>query len=162
MIDLQKFVSKDMQRSTIEKPWTRGGFTYATNGHIIVRVPARADVPEVMTAPDATKLKWGVVGESVPIPDLPEPTMEECGDCFAIEEDMKDCEECKGTGKVPKYHDVEVGGASFSAEYLALIKALPGYRFYPVKNDFSKVRYSANPSPFTFDGGEGLLMPLKA
>ena len=45
-IDLQQFCSKDDTRPYICKPFSFGEFSYATNGHIIVRVARRADVEE--------------------------------------------------------------------------------------------------------------------
>src|SRR3990167_7705159 len=38
MIDLQQFCSKDKERPHLMTPFTIGDFSYATNGHIIVRV----------------------------------------------------------------------------------------------------------------------------
>ena len=52
-------------------------------------------------------------------------------------------------------HGTDVGGTSYADNYLEMIKALPGYKFYPAKYD------GKTPTLFTFDGGEGLLMPLR-
>lgn len=55
-IDLSHFCYTEDDRSYLKQPWSRGDFTYATNGHIMVRVPRRSDVPENDKAPDADRV----------------------------------------------------------------------------------------------------------
>jgi len=163
MIDLQRFCSEWNKRVNI--PWSRGEYTFATDGRIIVRLPRMADIPEKVDAPDALILwqKVSISGDPIPIPDLPPPKMMRCEDCpgestAAIAE----CEECNGTGMVRDIQNTEVDGMFFADKYLELIKELPNYKFYPVKYDFpASGAFRADPSPFNFDGGDGLLMPVK-
>src|SRR6185369_15900200 len=66
--ELKKFCARDGTRYHIDKPWSDRDWTYATNGHIIVRIPRLVSVPEDKLAPDAAalferstpreKLKW--------------------------------------------------------------------------------------------------------
>lgn len=59
MIDLQRFCANELdEREYLHKPWKRGQWVYATNGHVCVRVPAEAmpDVGECDKAPAAERL----------------------------------------------------------------------------------------------------------
>ncbi len=47
MIDLKPFCGDNDIRYYLNEPFSEGEFTYATNGHILIRVPRRDDVPEV-------------------------------------------------------------------------------------------------------------------
>ena len=54
MIDLlvlSKFASENQTRTGISRPWSRGKFTYATDGHILVRVPMIPGVEDNDAAP---------------------------------------------------------------------------------------------------------------
>ena len=44
--DLQRFAAGEDDLRSIHLPWSRGEWTYATNQHILVRVPRLADVEE--------------------------------------------------------------------------------------------------------------------
>jgi hypothetical protein len=156
--DLRKFCSG--WNANIQRPWSRGDFTYATNGKIIVRTPRLDNVPDHEFAPDAARLKWDNHAHAFPIPDLPDPLVEACPDCCGDEDYMPGCEECSGSGNVLVWGHTDIGGMRYDNEYLALIKGLPGYQFCPVQYDWSKGN-RPDPSPFTFDGGDGLLMPVK-
>lgn len=163
MIDLKKFCSNRNKRCAV--PWSRGDYTFATNEHIIVRVPRLSDIPEKEEAPDALIL-WKTVlisGDPVLIPDLPSPIMVRCEDCLGEPRvAIAECEECNGTGMVRDIQNSEVGGMFFADQYLELIKELPDYKFYPVKYDFpTGGSFRVGPSPFTFDGGDGLLLPVR-
>src|SRR5689334_6461837 len=50
---LRQFCSTDPFRPDIQTPWSRGEHTYATNGHIIIRVPIMPNVAEREVAPNA-------------------------------------------------------------------------------------------------------------
>ena len=161
MIDLKKFCSQWNQRYIV--PWSRGDYTFATDGRIIIRLPRMADVLEKEDTPDALILWANVLisGDPVSIPNLPPPKLVRCEDCLGeSKEAIAECEECEGTGMIRAVQNTEVGGMTFADQYLELIKELPDYKFYPVKYDFS-LGFKAPPSPFTFDGGDGLLMPVK-
>lgn len=68
-------------------PFSLGQYSYATNGHILVRVPRLADVPEwealnekVAAMFDAIDFP-AVTAAMVGIPDFPEPPPEICTCC---------------------------------------------------------------------------------
>ena len=54
-MDLQQFcsVGDEYNRYRIHRPFSRGAWSWATNGHILVRVARRADIPEDQDAPNA-------------------------------------------------------------------------------------------------------------
>ena len=106
---------------------------------------------------------------AVSIPDIPPQVEVDCYCCdgegvhereSGNSEDY-DCEECNATGRVmgesgelsnTSYPKIEVGGVDFAPQYLRLIKSLPNAQLSPTEG---------KASPFTFDGGDGLLMPMR-
>ncbi len=170
--DLEKFCSKNDQESRfginkprprvgINKPWSRDRFTYATNGHIIVRVTHVAEILDNPRAPNAKELFDNALKGSITpsgIPDIPEPEYEDCRVCkgkgkFIVGEKEVVCNKCNGEGKFEVLEKTAINGLLFQNRYLRLIKSLSGYRFFPTKTDY--------PAWFTFDHGDGLLMPCK-
>lgn len=137
-------------------PFSLNGHTYATNGHIAVRVPRRPDIPENKEAVKAEGLPWDF--SRVKFGPLPEPELlpdqcwkcagrghkHECPDCRC------ECKACAGSGKLPSR--VKIGKAVFAGQYIEWVRALPGLEIGKPK--------PSTPLPFRFKGGEGLLMPL--
>jgi hypothetical protein len=66
-----------------------------------------------------------------------------------------ECEDCGGTGIVKEKISIYINGAIYNLQFIVLIKALPNIRFSADPPHDSAVR-------FVFDGGEGLLMPMRA
>jgi hypothetical protein len=161
MIDLQTFcIAKDSGRYSLESPFSRGDWTYATNGHIAVRVPRRADVDEGSTSVE--RLGWApsnatyVSAPRFELPRSPEVDCEKC-DGRGTKHDCPGCsckcEHCDGTAVEPEKFTVGIGEGIFSAKFLRLILGLPGVELGPI--------HSREPMPFRFEGGEGLLMPMR-
>lgn len=163
MIDLQQFCSKDEERYYLLKPFSMGEWTYATNGHICVRVPRLPDIAESDKAPKAqTLFKERPEGYQKPnFPDLPELSDMDCPACDGrgTEHDCDDCQcgcdACDDTGQVTTDYKVGVGvsGIPFALHYIRMIAGLPGL-------EIAKVIVPKEPMAFRFDGGEGILMPL--
>ena len=163
MIDLTPFCSpQDDPRYYLCAPFSDGDFSYATNGHIIVRVPRRADIQEREKAhPSCHKLFIeNPAREMIAIPDIPPaPPQIDCMTCEATGkwndgDTVEKCEDCGGTGKKNARQDIAVGEVHFAAKYLRLIITLPGA---------GKISPNGTGSAwFTFDGGDGLLMPIRA
>lgn len=167
--DLQKFCFEGEGRDKIKTPWTDEGYTYATNGHICIKVPALSDVPAEPYPVDAEKVfrETPQPTEWFTVPHLAKPkTPEEivCTDCEGTGKDdlnecpecghKKDCPDCDGTGKVkediaPRY--LKIGNQSFDEKYLYLIQGFPNVRIGPATGLIA--------ARIKFDGGEGLLMP---
>ena len=169
--ELQKFCADDGFRPSINKPWTRDGKTYATNGHILIAIPAVQGVPENVLAPNAEAVlvkvpapeNWFLIPHDIPEPqtstekvpcDRCSGTGEiECRECGSTLE----CPECGGNGKLEPITPFilhEIGGVSFDAKCLHLLKNLPGVEIGP--NGEGKV------ARIRFEGGEGLLMPVRS
>lgn len=170
MIDLQKFCSR-ASRYEINKPWSRGDYTYATDGHILVRVPRIADIPENDKAPDTSKLfaeaiertdyKWIVA-------PLVHPEYAECGYCEKGVCDGESCYECHGEGEVEQRvtHRFKVAGKTLglSSIYLAKICELPNAEIGLTKaaaDSWTTPPPKVKPVMFRFSGGDGLLMPVR-
>ena len=187
---LKKFVSQNDPREYMHSPFNRGEWTYATNGHIAVRVP-KIDGVEALPKkhiPNLEDLFQSAGGnEFIVLPWMP--PLEECQLCsgtgiaYECEECDGDgefeygshtykCKECDGHGQVgysggidtacrhcggtgmTRYKPMQVGGSHFDLFYLHLINGLPGAKFSPGAGQMDMAR-------FVFDGGEGILMPLK-
>jgi hypothetical protein len=164
MIDLKKFCSTDFTRLYLMKPFTIGNWTYATNGHICVRVPTMPEWPGPENEIKAPELFAAPVTEFRPLPKIEFPPPDEddecescdgrgseheCPDCLCI------CKQCNGTGKEPPYSDVsvEIGNAIYAGKYIHLIRSLPGVEIGPT--------HERDPMRFRFAGGEGCLMPRR-
>ncbi len=124
------------ERKSCARPWSSGPFTYATNGHILIRVPRLADAPEgnqpLESRPGwTTCLAWFDVEPRcwVGIPEETRPNADDLDD------------------------SVDVGDLKFSRRYLRWLRALPSCQIG--LND------AGDPARFRFDGGEGLLMPRR-
>ena len=102
MIDLTKLCDEQFagDRKYIETPFSIGAHSYATNGHIIVRVPRRPDVPDVSPwfADKVLALVKSVDYDTVyvDLPPFADPPVKSCTTC----KDQKfvvSCSECNGT-----------------------------------------------------------------
>ena len=164
MIDLQKFCCKPHDnRYNLEHPFSRGEWTYATNGHIAVRVPRVADSFDNKDSPAAETLSWPTAGmkfTAAPKIEIPRLKEWECQTCDGrgSKHDCPDCncscDVCFGTGQQIEKISVGVGPSVFNARYVSLALALPNLEFGPL--------HKIEPVPFRFDGGQGLLMPMRS
>lgn len=155
--ELMPFCSgKDDLRLVLHQPWSRGEYTFATNGHILVRVARLPEVAENEEAPKAEPMfvKAAAAPENwMPVPVATMPPDESCPECHGAgvaECSMgfdHDCEWCDHTGKVKVRVGTPVGDASFDVGYLSLIQ---GWEISPNGKEPARIR-----------NGEatGLLMP---
>ncbi len=162
-INLKLFCSKDDFYRNLHEAFSRGQWTYATDGHVAVRVPL---VPGVRTRPDAPPI------EKLPFPTsetsfLPAPSVtfpaaryDDCPscsgrghkhDCPACE---CACEDCRGVGQIIETVTVGIGATIFKAADYIRIQALPGLHLGPLNEKCA-------PVPFRFEGGDGLIMPTR-
>ncbi len=167
MIDLTPFCSKDKYRGAILKPFSRGEWTYATNGHILIRVPRGAEVPEVDNSPVVERIwpKGSVSFRSPSTLALPpgaqvfcetcegRGTKHDCPDCTC------ECEKCGGVGRLASDETISimVGKIAVAMKYARMLIALPDLE---VADDSA----SADQVPvllFRFNGGDGMLACLK-
>jgi len=164
---LKVFCHKINQR--ISEPWTRDGFTFATNGHVLIRLPAIEEIAVKSDAVDAMKViqETPEPKEWFPIPDVAppkEPKEEICDECDGKGEtecrtcyQIAECPECEGTGKIIPdiiIAPIEISGILFSSLYLHQIKThFPDAEIGP--NEYPKA------ARLRFAGGNGLLIPMK-
>lgn len=94
MIDIKMFC--DPSRAKLSKPWSKGGYTYASDGKILIRVPRIEGIAEG-GGPDVSKLILDYRGVEVwhPLPDL-----------TGIET-HRTCPDCDGAGKYPECPDCD-------------------------------------------------------
>ena len=160
--DLEQFCDEGF-RPALSTPWSLGEYSYASNGHLIVRVPRLSDVEERDTAPKVQKMFDGPEPpEWITLADitLPKQKVAECHRCEGGKEPVHDCPDCNckcdhcgDTGEVKPVTPVEIGVALFNLKYLLMLNKLPGCRIGLIEAE--------TPTPFRFDGGDGLLMPMR-
>lgn len=169
MINLQPFCSTDETRFYLMKPFTRGGFTYATDGIIMVRVAERTDIPDVKQKFNQDAPLKGVETATFFRPAFelpPAPTANgKCTDCDGrgYDHDCPDCEcicdTCHGSGNMDTERAIStvIGPKIFNLHYARMMLSLPGIEIEapPEKSD-------EKPLLFRFDEGVGALMPMKS
>jgi hypothetical protein len=159
-VDLQLFCGDQPARPAIRQPFSQGDFTYATNGHIAVRVPRLAAVPDHPSAPTMERL-WvrpaQVKAHAVMAAALPEPTFLKCEECEGRgrEHTCPDCtcvcEWCNGEGREEQTKWVLIVGRAVSTQTARLLSTLPNLRASEITNLDPRLW-------FEFDGGTGIVM----
>ncbi len=163
--DLKKYCDDPKNgRYQLSEPWSDDKYTYASNGHILVRVPKFSDSSKRKDSPTGLgKKSFDEIFKAEPVKWFSIPTVhpkhQDCEDCngkgkFKYHGETVQCEECDGKGKYLRHISVDIGGVAFSDVYLSWIAELPNSTIGPFKVD--------EPARFKFDGGEGLLMPRRA
>lgn len=140
------------------QPWSRGEWTYATNGHIIVRVKRLAEVEENDKAPDCETMirKQAAPTNWMPVPVAtmpPDVVCYECNGsgCYTDGDENEDCDWCNRTGKVKQRIGMTVGNASYDQGYLSMIQ---GWKISPAgPTEAAWIRNG--------EAVDGLLMPRK-
>lgn len=171
-LDLQQFCGVDECRYYLMKPFSRDGFTWATNGHVLVRVPQRSEYPDIdskIKINIAAPLKGHEAAKFFkPAFELP-PAHGSHGSCEKCSgrgylHDCPDCDcecsRCDGSGISDSEHfiSVSVGPTPFALNYIRQILSLPSVElqeFPPEQSD--------KPYFFRFEGeGLGAVMPLRS
>jgi hypothetical protein len=177
-----KFCGVKGEHSCAMLPWRFRGYTYATNGFVVVRCwGAWAGQPGSKHAVNSVK-NFAVAIESAeamaaefqplgPV-ELIEYSeyLDGCAGCLDrgfVGEDLEwGCEECQGSGHVPGNRwAAKLGEQFFHGYYLRAIKELPGVEWRPTDPDPRMdrpihFRWRAEPLIPLIPAGEGLLMPL--
>ena len=134
----------------IERPFTKGEFTYATNGRVLVWVPAVDGViGTTHKLPDAQK----TIAET-PLPDTPFADFPKLPFDAGYE---GPCPNCRCNGDIFERRWMRIDGVGFRLEFLAPISRLPHVRYSVVSLDGdSGVMW------FEFEGGgRGILKSIK-
>ena len=167
--DLQPFCSTDDFRPHLNRPFNSGGYTYATNGHILVRIPAiegvagceSLDVNDIVHQHFTTDLKFATARmKTMAVSRLAH--NEKCDACdgTGIEHECPNCHckcpECDGTGTMPgKWPIVKIDRFCFQGNYVKLMQSFGEVSISPAQSP-------RNPLSFYFEGGEGLLLPYRS
>lgn len=156
---LQPFCSRDEGRHLLHKPFTRDGWTYATDGRIVIRVPAIDGVEKGEVGAESLfpKAEFREIGLPDSIPHAVKTICSRChgtGECSCLHcgSDYT-CKVCNGSVDIIKDSPIKIEGVALRAAHLRLIKALPGAKLF--LNLDPKATHA-----FTFDGGEGRLAPV--
>jgi len=148
----------DLRRLHLAQPFTVGAWTYATNGRLAVRVPAIPGVPGGNVPVEPLFHANPATGAPIPLAGLTVPPTAGpsiCPECLG-KNNPDGCDYCEGDGKEPEEAiPVKVGHHLVSHIYLNLLKGLDEVQIYPAPAD------PCSCLAFTFDGGNGLLMPIR-
>lgn len=144
----------DPWRPALSTPWSQDQFTFATNGHILVRVARLPDVADWEGderhphPPAIMPIFESIAAQRVT--RLPAIGFPDCPDCAGSPKRRKACATCNCTGRPP----LPLRGALFDPDYIKLVTRLPDVQFSakPPRNAAAR---------FIFTGGEGALMPLR-
>lgn len=177
--DLQKFCSTDSTRHHIQAPWSREEWTLATNGHIGIRIPRLEQIPENPNAPDLLKLfsdSYALEGRlafTVPEPVSDIKVCHVCNGALFIyqhRDELKPCgknypgaEACDycDQGTIEKGKTLvkgPLGEVILNSSYVRLIRSLPNPQLLLFGDESDR---RDKPIQFKFDGGDGLLMPMR-
>lgn len=150
---LAKFTDPRDIRPYCIAPFQLDAFTYATNGHVIVRV----DAAVLPAAPycDTNGAKVAVQMERV----MAKPT---CSTVWRavrpVKREAAVCSEVKRTErrkeKIDRYYAVRIGAAHVQLKYWNLIAALPGA-------EIGEAEHAMDAIPFRFEDGIGTVMPIR-
>lgn len=182
--DLMPFCCSDSTRPVITHPWTAEGYTQATNGRILIRVAPIEDVEiNTTTAPVTDRLfpkqeptEWHDItelqlmpGETCPHCNKAESVVcPECGGNGQVELSnhynsyVVDCKTCEGSGETYCRHCegrgflegvTQLGSAQYSSDLLRQLQSLPNCKV--------GIGKPLEPAWFRFDGGDGLVMPVR-
>lgn len=162
MIDLRPFCANEWEdRIGLQKPWRDGAWVYATNGHMVVRVPANSvqDAPLRDAASQPAnppkmfaELHDGMEGEFLLMPPLPADVVCDFCDGGGAADDGDECPKCFGTKHAFTYFTL--GDSGFNLHYLHLLSALPQVRI--------RTQGTKTAGALIFDGGQALLMPMRS
>lgn len=174
----------------LEKPWSSGDLTYATNGFTLIMVPRMKEVPEIK---DTVNVQAVIDGNPEPLagwvdaPGVAGLNVPECPKCKGKESESEECEECQGTGYVNlenDFHDYEWECKSCDGEgetdgcrecdgtgylYKNAFVTIGGTEFktgqiLELTRTFGPLQI-ASPSPdaswVRFKGGKAIIMPIK-
>lgn len=172
MIDLQPFCGPDASRYALDKPWNKGGFTFATDGRVCVRLPtSEPDTVDDQRSPKIEDTLFEGTGDWQKWPKV-----KKCGKCengYAKRDCREcdglckhtcscghehDCGECDGEGEVETICDcrnesTRICGVLISNHYAWLIGRLPKVECRVSRTDQLLV--------FRFDGGVGVVMGMR-
>ena len=158
MIDLKQFCGGESElRTWLRKPWAYNGFTYAANGHIMVKCVGDTVPPAGLRPGQVPKNIDVMIARARPgtIAAIPSslPSLVVCESCqgtgYDVNDDWFRCPSCT-RGYKP---DISyVNGIKFALDYITTISRLPSVVF--------RVNGKTSAAHFAFDGGEGLVMPI--
>lgn len=159
-IDLKRFCSTDLSRINLAEPFSKGQYSYATNGHTAIRVPRRDDIPENPQASDCERLfveadrhdpyEW------VNVPEMIKISRSECNccdDCVAVIEKCESVQLRTSSGQIMAW--------GLSNLYLRdILEELPNPKI-GISGKHLVASNNVPPVKIRFDGGDGLLMPRR-
>lgn len=160
-IDLTPFCERGPSNiNLLNTPIRLGRFVYASNRHLLVRIPISLAKPwhhkEYKSLPNIESLpidpKKSLSFQPLPS-RIPPIKLYPCKVCNGNRRQTGHCDRCDGTGQLLISRMMKVGGAFFNSANLCLLQDLPGIQIAVLpKSDFSH---------FKFDGGVGLLSRIR-
>lgn len=161
-IDLSAFCPSKPFAYRMKSPFSRGDYSWATDGRILVRVPRRPDIAENPDAPNVEKfwVDFPQAGWCRPVVrELPTPKKKVCTACggrgrkHECPECECTCEECDGLGLHDEKQAVTVGERAVQLHHARMIVGLDWLEIVPpAKTDHLLL--------FQFEDGQGIICLL--
>jgi len=168
------------QTKSLSEPFCENGYTYASDGKVIVRLPSEEITKNKDCFYDMSSLLFEQKGKLVSLPELPKETkatcdicggcgkMTGCSECEGGQWECRKCNstgyfkdgklichECNGSGMVVSNFQktITINGHKLQLGYLRKLSKLPEIKIvaHPVKYQHY----------FKFDGGDGILMGVR-
>lgn len=151
----------DPIRNLITTPFSQAGWTWATNGRLIIRIPHDPAIPERFDAPKVAPVwaAYKVDDQTVwePLAPVPLPKIDPCPHCEGTGlhycepcDTGHDCAKCKATGEVARKVFRKVGDRILWLDTIRPLSSLEGIEIAPA------IGVGPEPMPFRFKGGCGL------
>lgn len=159
--------AKELSRYAIDRTWVFGGHVYATDGRIVVR--SKTDEPDTPKEGHGWPPAYGLFTDTkrsdkpLVMPSKCKPIVNSCRECNGCGEWYCNCPDCANEHPCDSCEDGKV--IEWPVYIFADIIALGG-RYVDILVRHTCTAYpsakkaKASPVYFTFDGGEGLLMPV--
>lgn len=150
-IDLKPFCGED-GRYNFGKPFNQDGHYCASDGKILIRIPNPGipDTPDIKV-PKVNSLRWPDTENAVMHPWSPA-EYRFTKQVLATGKD-EDGDDTDTIGWMPEPRSIMLAAQRINSEYHYLISQLPNVKYLPGVRPL-------DPIFFTFDGGDGLLMPM--
>lgn len=172
-VDLKQFCDATEERAWLRVPFSSGGYTFATDGAFMIRVPLVVGVPVIERAEYPNRLvaifapfagAEFAKPEIASVPDTQDTSKNiACPSCGGLGKEHEcpectcTCEGCDGAGRIKQVDKVSTmfRGRIYRLKFIRQMLALPGVEICTAAPTEPR-----DPLKFRFTGGEGVVMPM--
>ena len=170
----------------LKSPYSKGDYTYASNGCILIKVPRIPDVPENVEAPDPEMLEYKEPKKWYPVKNIEMPTSADCPECQGAGRNFccpechgdggicfdntynsyfVDCQSCDGSGKVDFCEECNGTGKRIKPNPIYFNGVTFDQRYLSLLSELPDCEIGliskTSRTPYRFNGGTGIIMPMR-